>query len=215
MKNRGLIAKKIGMTRMVDSEGQMIPVTLLSVEPQKVTKLLTPEKDGGHGIQVGYYVKPERLLNKPDLTRLRKANITDNFTRFCEFRLEKPMDGLELGAPVTADFLKDVSAVDVTGVTKGKGFQGALKRWHSARGRMTHGSRFHRRPGSLGNRSTPGRVFKGKKIPGHMGCKQRTIQNLVVVEVDTTANVIALRGSVPGHRECYVVLRPSVKLRSK
>ncbi len=190
----------------------MIPVTLLQVEQQKVTKILTPEKEGYHGIQVGYYTKPERLLNKPDLTRLRKANIQDNFTRFCEFRLEKPMDGVELGGLLTAEFLKEVSAVDVVGVTKGCGFQGAIKRWNASRGRMTHGSRYHRRPGSLGTRTTPGRVFPGKKVPGHMGDERCTIQNLRVVDVDLETNVIAVKGSVPGHRDGFVVLKPSVKL---
>ena len=190
----------------------MIPVTLLLVEQQRVTKVLTPEKNGYHGIQVGYYDKAERLLNKPDLTRLRKANITDNFTRFCEFRLDKPMEGMELGTQLTADFLKEIAAVDVVGVSIGRGFQGAIKRWNAARGRMTHGSRYHRRPGSLGTRTTPGRVFPGKKVPGHLGDERCTIQNLRVVDIDLESNVIAVRGSVPGHRDGYVVLKPSVKL---
>lgn len=212
MNTRGLIAKKVGMTRMVDAEGQMIPVTLLQIEQQKVTKVLTPEKNGYHGIQVGYYAKPERLMNKPDITRLRKASIQDNFTRFCEFRLEQPVEGMELGAQLTADFLKEIASVDVVGVSKGRGFQGAIKRWNASRGRMTHGSRYHRRPGSLGTRTTPGRVFPGKKVPGHLGDERCTIQNLRVVDINLDANVIAVKGSVPGHRDGYLVVKPSVKL---
>lgn len=208
----GLIAKKIGMSRIVDERGQMIPVTLLEVQNQKVTKLLTAERDGYHAIQVGFYEKREKLLNKADVSRLRKSSITENFSRFKEIRLEAaPEANLAVGAPLDASMLDGVKAVDVTGFSKGRGFQGAVKRWGAAIGRMTHGSRFHRSPGSLGTRTTPGRVFKGKHQPGRMGNAQRTILNLDLVDVNTDSNVIAIKGSVPGHRDGYLVIRPSIK----
>lgn len=207
---QGLIAKKVGMTRVLDEQGQMIPVTLLKVEDQKITKVLTADRDGYHGVQVGYYQKPERKLNKPDLTRLRKSGIDSNFTRFKEYRLESAAE-IELGADLTASLLSEVKVVDVTGVTKGHGFEGSITRWGHKTGRRTHGSHFHRRPGSLGQRTTPGRVYKNKEMPGHMGSAQRTIQNLTVVDVDVEANVIALKGSVPGHRDGFVIVKPSVK----
>lgn len=209
---QGLIVTKIGMTRMVSATGEFVPVTLLKVEDQKVTKVLTPEKEGYLAYQVGYFVKPEHRLNKPDLSRLRKANIDDNFARFKEFRLSAPVAGFEIGAAVTAKMLEGVSAVDITGLTKGRGFQGAIKRWGVRSGRETHGSMYHRRPGSLGQRSTPGKVFKNKHMPGHYGDEQITIQNLDVMDVDLENNVVAVRGSVPGHRHAYLVVRPSLKI---
>lgn len=207
----GIIAKKVGMTRVLDDAGQMVPVTLLKIEEQSITKILTPEKDGYHGIQIGYYVKPEHRLNKPDTARLKKANIEKTFSKFKEFRLSQDIEGFEVGKALDASALGEVSAVDVTGITKGHGFEGAITRWGHATGRRTHGSHFHRRPGSLGMRSTPGRVFKNKKMPGHMGVAQRTIQNLKVVDIDADSNVIALKGSVPGHRDGFVVVKPSIK----
>jgi large subunit ribosomal protein L3 len=213
MTTTGIIAKKIGMTRMVDAEGQMTPVTLLQVEPQRVTKILTPERDGYHGIQVGYYVKSEKHLNKPDIHRLRKASIADNFTRFKEFRLEGAPEGVEVGTAMSAGLLEGVPAIDATGITKGRGFAGAHQLHNAAVGRMSHGSRFHRSPGSLGMRSTPGRVFKNRPQPGHMGTDQVTVQNLDVMDIDTENNVIAVRGSVPGHRDGFLVLAPSVKIK--
>lgn len=207
---RALIAKKIGMTRIV-SEGQMIPITLLQVEDQVVTKILTPERDGYHGFQVGYMPKPEHRLNKPDLTRLKKTGVELGYSRFKEFRTEGPEDSLKLGSSLPVSLLEDVKVVDVTGITKGRGFEGSITRWGHKTGRRTHGSHFHRRPGSLGQRTTPGRVYKNKGMPGHMGAVQRTVQNLTVIDIDPEANVIAIKGSVPGHRDGYLVVKPSVK----
>lgn len=198
---------------MLDEQGRMIPVTLLKVEDQEVTKLLTSEKDGYLGVQVGYYVKPERKLTKPDLGRLKGAGIEACYTRFREYRMDD-LGELAVGAKLNASLLTGVSAVDVTGVTKGHGFEGAITRWGHKTGRRTHGSHFHRRPGSLGQRTTPGRVYKNKEMPGHMGSAQRTIQNLRVMDVDVEANVIALKGSVPGHRDGFVIVKPSTKLKA-
>ena len=214
MTTAGLIAKKIGMTRMVDAEGQMTAVTLLQVEPQKVTKLLTEERDGYLGYQIGYFPKREKHLNKADITRLRKSDITDNFSRFKEFRVQQLGELLVGTAVEFTKFFEGVSSVDVTGITKGCGFSGAHKRWNSAVGRMSHGSRFHRRPGSLGMRSTPGRVFKNRHQPGQEGNTQTTIQNLQVLDVDQTNNVVAVRGSVPGHKDGFLIVRPSIKVQS-
>jgi large subunit ribosomal protein L3 len=209
----GLIAKKVGMTRVLDAEGQMIPVTLLKVEGQKVTKVLTPERDGYHGVQVGYYEKAERKLVKADVARLRKVSVSENFTRFKEIRTEGPVEGLEMGAGISAAQFQDVGSVDVTGITKGHGFEGAITRWGHSSGRRSHGSNFYRLPGSLGMRTTPGRVFKNKEVPGHMGMLQVTIQNLKVVDIDAEANVIAIKGSVPGMRNGFVFVKPSVKAK--
>lgn len=208
----GLIAKKVGMTRVVDENGNMVPVTLLSVDNQKITKICTPEKEGYHAVQVGYYEKREKRLTKPDVARLRKAGVNENYARFKEFRTEGALEGVELGTAVeVASILEGVKSVDVTGISKGRGFQGAVRRWGHATGRRTHGSRFHRRPGSLGQCTTPSRVYKNKGMPGHMGAKQRTVQNLVVLKVDAENNVIAVKGSIPGHNDGYLVVKPSVK----
>ncbi len=208
----GLIAKKIGMTRVVDGDtGLLTPVTLLEVVDQKVTKLLTVPRDGYTAVQVGYYAKKEHRLKRPDITRLRKVSVEENFSRFREFRVEKPLDGLEVGAAWTLD-LAQLKFVDVTGITKGHGFESPISRYGYKTGRRTHGSHFHRRPGSLGQRTTPGRVFKGKGMPGHMGCVSRTIQNLKVLDVED-GKLIAVKGSIPGHRDGFVVLSPSVKAK--
>jgi large subunit ribosomal protein L3 len=208
---KGLVAKKIGMTRMVDKDGRMIAVTLLQVEKQKITKILTEARDGYDAYQVGYYEKADKNLTKADIGRLRKLSLSENFSKFREFRTEKPLAGVEIGHNLTTSVLDGVTAVDVTGLTKGRGFTGSVKRWDTACGRMSHGSRFHRRPGSLGTRTTPGRVFKGKPVHGHYGVEQVTIQNLGVVDVDAENNLIALRGAVPGHRNCYLLVNPTVK----
>ena len=207
----GLVAKKIGMTRMVDQSGQMIAVTLLQIQNQKVTKILTKDRDGYDAYQVGYFEKAEKNLAKPDVARLRKVNVTDNFARFKEFRTEVPVSGVELGSSLTTSILDGVSSVDVIGITKGRGFSGSIKRWDTACGRMSHGSRFHRSPGSLGTRTTPGRVFHGKPVPGHYGVEQVTIQNLKVMDVDADNSLVAVRGAVPGHRNGYLFIKPSIK----
>ncbi|MGE0171561.1 MAG: 50S ribosomal protein L3 [Oligoflexales bacterium] len=216
MMTHGLLAKKIGMTRVVDDNGNMVPVTLLQIEKQGVTKIITPERDGGHGIQIGYNVKAEKKLTKADVTRLRKVQVDSNFSKFKEFRFqEAPKTEFTLNQILTAELLTGITSVDVTGFTKGRGFTGALRRWNSACGRMTHGSRFHRRPGSLGMRSTPGRVFKNKHQPGQWGNEQTTVRNLSVVDIDTSNNVVALKGSVPGFRDGFVIISPSTKSVSK
>lgn len=208
--DKGLIAKKIGMTRVVDEQGDFVPVTLLQVEPQKVTKVLDKERDGYCGYQVGYATKKAKSLTKADVNRLRKVEVEDNFSSFCEFRTDEDC-ARQVGELLNHEVLKDTPFLDITGLTKGRGFQGAVKRWNSSIGRMTHGSRFHRRPGSLGQCTTPGRVFKNKKQPGHMGTNQVTLKNLQVVRIDSVNNLIAVKGSVPGHNNSYLKLVPTNK----
>jgi large subunit ribosomal protein L3 len=212
MNVNGMIAKKVGMTRMFDAEGNMCAVTLLQIENQKVTKILKQDKDGYEAVQVGYYIKPEHRLNKPDLARLRKAGINENYSKFQEIRANAgELEGVELGLALTAESFAEVKSVDVSGVTKGRGFTGAVARWGAKTGRRTHGSHFHRRPGSLGQCTTPGRVYKNKHMPGHHGNAAKTVQNLRVLDVDTENNVIAVAGSVAGHRDGFVYVRPTVK----
>lgn len=207
--NKGLIVRKIGMTRAVDAAGEMIPITLLKVEDQTVTKILELQRDGYHGYQVGFVQKAEKNLTKPDVYRLRKVKVDENYSRFKEFRCAQAVSGLELGAKVTAELLQAVTTLDVTGITKGRGFQGSVKRWNSAIGPKGHGSRFHRRPGSLGQNSSPARVYKNKHQPGHLGVENVTIKNIQVFDIDVAQNVIAVKGSVPGHREGFLAIRPS------
>lgn len=208
---KGIIAKKVGMTRMVDKEGRMIAVTLLHVEKQKITKVLTKQKDGYDAYQVGFYEKAERKLNKADVARLRKVQIVESFSNFKEFRLDGALDGAEIGHELKADMFEGIQCIDVTGITKGRGFTGSVKRWDTACGRMSHGSRFHRSPGSLGTRTTPGRVFRGKPVPGHYGVEQVTVQNLRVVDVDKNLSLLAVKGAVPGHKNSYLVVNPTIK----
>lgn len=207
--NKGLIVKKVGMTRVVDDSGNVIPVTLLQVTDQKVTKVLTQERDGYTGFQIGFQPKKEKNLNKPDIFRLRKSDIDTNFSKFKEIRTDGPVEGFEVGTPLSAELFEGVSRVDVTGFSTGKGFQGAVKRWGATIGRMTHGSRFHRRPGSLGQCTSPGRVMKNKHQPGRTGGDRTTVLNLRVVEVDKENNCLVVKGSVPGKGTRYLEVRPS------
>ena len=209
----GLIVKKVGMTRVIDDNGRYIPVTLVEVDNQKVTKILTPERDGYHGIQVGYYAKKEKQLTKPDFIRLQKAGISDCYSRFTEFRLDSAVEGLELGTELTSAGLEGVTSIDVVGITKGRGFQGVIKRWGFSTGSRTHGSMYHRRTGSLGSNTTPGRVYKNKKMPGCMGAERITIKNLKIVSIE--GNVIAVKGSVPGPKTGFVVVKSAVKTDEK
>jgi len=212
MKTAGLIAKKVGMTRMVDAKGVLTAVTLLQIEQQRVTKVMTADRDGYTGFQVGYHTKKEKALHKPDVSRLRKANVQENYAKFKEFRADKVEH--ELGHEFGVSVLEGVTAVDITGISKGCGFSGAHKRWNSAHGRMSHGSRFHKSPGSLGMRATPGKVMKNRHQPGQHGNAQVTIQNLDVLDIDAANNTVAVRGSVPGHRDAFLVIRPSIKVKA-
>lgn len=206
---KGILGRKIGMTQVFTKSGKLIPVTVVEVEPNVITQIKTKENDGYEAIQLGFDTKREKLATKASVGITNKANTTPK--RF--FREIRGVDvsKYSLGQEVKVDIFAEGEMVDVTGTTKGKGFQGVIKRHGQSRGPMGHGSMYHRRPGSMGSTSTPGRVFKGKKLPGHMGMETVTIQNLEVVRVDLDKNVILVKGSVPGNKGAILKIRNSVK----
>ena len=209
----GLVGRKVGMTR-IPHEDELAAVTLIKIEAQKVTAVMNEAKNGYHALQISYDTCKEKKLRQAERGRLRKAGITENFARSKEFRSEQPLPDNCVGTALTIDMLKDVKLLDVQGIVKGRGFQGAVKRWGHKTGKRTHGSRFHRRPGSLGGRAAPARVFKNKKLPGQMGNVNRTIQNLPVLAIDNEQNLVAVKGSVPGQRGGFVILKPAVKAKA-
>ena len=204
----GLLGKKIGMTSVFSAEGKNVPCTVIEAGPCVVTQVKTVEKDGYEAVQLGFQDKKEKHTTKPLMGHFKKAGVTPkkHLAEFKEFETE-----LNLGDTITVEMFNDATFVDVVGTSKGKGFQGVIKRHGQHRGPMGHGSMYHRRPGSMGSTSTPGRVFKGKKLPGHMGAETVTIQNLEVVAVDLDKNVILVRGSVPGVNGAILKIRQSVK----
>ena len=206
---KGILGRKIGMTSVFATNGKITPVTVIEVEPNVVSQIKTKEKDGYEAIQLAAFDKREKLSNKPATGHLKKANTTPK--RFLkEFRGVNISD-YQLGQVIDASIFTVGEMVDVTGTSKGKGFQGVIKRHGQSRGPMGHGSMYHRRPGSMGSTSTPGRVFKGKKLPGHMGHVTVTIQNLDVVAVDMDKNVILVKGSVPGAKGAILKIKSAVK----
>ena len=206
---RGLIGRKVGMTQIFDEEGKVIPVTAIEVGPCTVTQIKTVEQDGYTAVQLGFGEVKERKLNKPELGHLSKNKLAPKkYLR--EFRLDS-VEGMKVGDELKADVFAVGDKVDVQGTSKGKGFQGVIKRHGQSRGPMGHGSMYHRRPGSMGPTSTPGRVFPGKNLPGHMGVETVTIQNLEVVKVDLDKNVILVKGSVPGTKGAILKVKSSVK----
>lgn len=210
---RFMIGKKLGMTQIFNDNGMSIPVTAVLAGPVTVVQIKTVENDGYESVCVGFEDIPERKLNKPDKGIFDKTGVsTKRYLK--EFRVDdiaKYSIGQEL--TVSDMFTTDVK-VDVTGVTKGKGFAGTIKRYGTARGRETHGSHFHRRPGSMGACSSPGRVFKGKKLPGHMGVNKVTIQNLDVVKADKERNVLLIKGAVPGPKKGLLIIKTAVKSKA-
>lgn len=205
-----ILGEKIGMTQIFNEDGTIIPVTAIKAGPCTVIQNKTEEKDGYNAIKVGFTDKKETRMNKPDLGQFKKANVSaKRYVR--EFRLndsEKYQVGQEIKA---SDMFKPGDRVDITGVSKGKGFQGAVKRWGQARGPMGHGSMYHRRPGSMGAGSNPSRVFKGKKLPGHMGAVRVTVQNLDVVRIDDQNNIMLVKGAVPGPKGGLLIIKDTVK----
>ena len=204
-----IIGKKVGMTQVFDEHGKVIPVTVIEAGPCVISQVKSVETDGYNAIQLGFGDVKESKVNKPIKGHFSKAKIAPK-KHLREFRVDS-VEGVEVGTEVKADTFVAGDKIDVQGTTKGKGFQGVIKRHGQSRGPMGHGSMYHRRPGSMGPTSTPGRVFKGKKLPGHMGRVTVTIQNLDVVKVDMDKNVILLKGSVPGAKGAILKLRTSVK----
>ncbi len=205
----GILGKKIGMTQIFNEDGVMVPVTVVEAGPMVVTQLKTVENDGYQAVQVGFGETKEKSLNKPQKGHFAKAGVgLKKFVR--EFRSED-VANYSLAQELNVTMFEAGQKVDVTGTSKGKGFQGPIKRHNQSRGPMSHGSRYHRGPGSMGAASDPSRVFKGKKLAGHMGAVTRTIQNLEVVRVDVEKNLILIKGSIPGPKKGLVVVKKAIK----
>ena len=206
---KALIGKKVGMTQIFDENGVVIPVTVIEAGPCVVAQVKTLENDGYEAVQLGFGEVKEKHLNKPVKGHFAKANVVAK-KHLREFRLDS-IEGIKVGDELKADIFAAGEKIDVQGTSKGKGFQGVIKRHGQHRGPMGHGSMYHRRPGSMGATSTPGRVFKGKKLPGHMGRVTVTIQNLDVVKVDMDKNVILVKGSVPGAKGSILKIKSAIK----
>ena len=204
--------EKAGMTRVFDSKGNHIPVTVVKIIPNYITQVKTIEKDGYESYQIGYGSKKEKLVSKPIKGHVKKSKIEiclDNFSEFKSPGLEVTKDNV--GKAVAVSNFKEDTYIDVTAVTKGKGFQGVIKKYGFSGGPAAHGSHFHRGTGSIGNRATPGRVFKGKKMPGRMGGKNQTVQNLKIHEINLDKGYILIKGSVPGAKGGFVKVSKAVK----
>ncbi|MCY6957360.1 50S ribosomal protein L3 [Clostridium brassicae] len=206
---KAIIGRKLGMTQIFDENGKVIPVTVVEAGPCAVVQKKSEEKDGYNAIQIGFGEIREKLVNKPVKGHFAKAGVA--LKRIVkEFRLEN-IDEYEVGNEIKADVFVAGDKVDVSGVSKGKGFQGTIKRWNMHRGPMAHGSKYHRAVGSMGASSFPSRTFKNKKMPGHMGNKKTTVLNLQVVKVMPEKNVILIKGGIPGPNKGYVVIKDTVK----
>lgn len=222
---KAILAKKLGMTQVFDENGELVPVTVLEAGPCVVTQIKTKENDGYDAVQVGFYDIPEKAvqkdkqghksvahrhgINKAEMGHLAKAGVpAKKYVR--EFRFENCGD-YKLAQEIKADIFAEGDKIDATAITKGHGFESAIKRFGQHRGPMAHGSKFHRHQGSNGTSSTPSRVFKGKGMPGHMGSVQATVQNLDVVRVDAENNLLLVRGAVPGAKKALVTIKESVK----
>ena len=209
----GLVGKKCGMTRIFTDAGESIPVTLIEATPNRITQVKTVESDGYSAVQVTIGAKRAALVNKPLAGHYAKAKVVAG-RGLWEFRVDaKELGKYSVGGELKADeVFKAGQIVDVAGVTKGKGFQGTIKRWNFTMGDATHGNSLsHRSPGSIGQRQTPGRVFPGKKMAGHMGNARQSMMNLEVVKIDAERHLIAIRGSVPGAPGGNVIIRPAAK----
>jgi len=211
-KNIGIVGRKAGMSRIFTEDGRSIPVTVIEASPNRITQVKTVETDGYTAVQVTAGAKRAALVNKPLAGHYAKAKVEAG-RGLWEFRIEdKDAGNYEVGTEIKADVFTVGQLVDVAGITKGKGFQGTIKRHHFKMGDATHGNSLsHRSPGSIGQRQTPGRVFPGKKMAGHMGAVQQTMQNLEVVKVDAERGLIAIKGSVPGAPGGNVIVRPTSK----
>ena len=225
---KGILATKIGMTQIFSEDGVLIPVTVLQAGPCVVTQVKTVENDGYSAVQVGFVDKKERIVNKDKSGRKEiihrhgvnkamkghfdKAGVSaKRFVR--EFKFENAQD-YTLGSEIKADMFEAGDKIDASAISKGKGFQGAIKRHGQHRGPMSHGSKFHRHQGSNGACSSPSRVFKGKGMPGHMGCVKVTVQNLEVVRVDAERNLLLVKGSVPGPKKALITIKEAVKAQA-
>lgn len=211
----GLVGRKVGMTRVFQEDGASVPVTVIEVTANRVTQVKTEETDGYRALQVTTGEKKANRVNKPLAGHYAKAGV-DAGRGLWEFRLENGEgEAFTVGSEITVELFAETKKVDVTGTSKGKGFQGAIKRWNFSMQDATHGnSRSHRAPGSIGQNQSPGRVFKGKKMAGQMGNKQVTVQTLDVVRVDAERGLLLVRGAVPGAIGGDVIVKPAVKVKA-
>lgn len=205
---KGILGKKLGMTQIFTEAGNVVPVTVVEAGPVVVTQIKTTEKEGYNAVQVGFADAKEKSLNKPQKGHLAAANVLKKHLK--EFRMDS-VEEFTVGQEMKADIFTAGEMIDVTGTSKGKGFQGPIKRHGQSRGPESHGSRYHRRPGSMGACSFPGRVFKNKKLAGHMGSVTVTVQNLEVVKVDADKNLILVKGAIPGPKGSVVTIKEAVK----
>ena len=206
---KAILATKVGMTQIFNENGALVPVTVLQAGPCVVTQVKTEENDGYKAVQVGFVDKREKLVNKPQKGHFDKAGVS--YKRYVrEFRFENAEE-YSVKDEIKAEIFAAGDKIDATAISKGKGFQGAIKRHGQHRGPMAHGSKFHRHAGSNGAASDPSKVFKGKKMPGHMGAKKITIQNLEIVRVDVENNLLLVKGAVPGPKKSLVTIKESVK----
>ncbi len=204
---KGILGRKIGMTQIFTEAGEVVPVTVVEAGPVVVTQVKTIENDGYNAVQVGFVDAKEKSLNKPQKGHLAAANTLKKHLK--EFRVDS-VEEYTVGQEIKADLFAAGEMIDVTGISKGKGFQGPIKRHGQSRGPESHGSRYHRRPGSMGACSYPGRVFKNKKLAGHMGSVKVTVQNLEVVRVDADKNFILVKGAIPGPKGSMVTIKEAV-----
>ncbi|HWQ43727.1 MAG TPA: 50S ribosomal protein L3 [Desulfosporosinus sp.] len=208
--SKGILGKKIGMTQVFTAEGRVVPVTVIEAGPCPVVQKKTVARDGYNAIQLGFSVLRESLSNKPRKGHFQKASLKPmRYIR--EFRVAD-VESFEIGQEVKVDLFTVGDKIDVVGTSKGKGFAGMIKRHNASRGPMAHGSKYHRRTGSLGAKG-PARVFKGRKLPGRMGGERVTVQNLEVVRVDVDKNLILIKGAVPGANKSMIILKPSAKAK--
>ena len=205
---KGILGRKLGMTQVFTAEGNVIPVTVIEAGPCVVMQKKDLENDGYESIQIGFADKKEKNANKPEAGHAKKANTAPK--RYVREIRGVDLASVEVGQELKADIFAEGEFVDVTGISKGKGFQGNIKRWGQSRGPMSHGSRYHRRPGSMGSIQA-NRVPKGKRLPGHMGHDTVTIQKLEIVKVDIERNVLLVKGSIPGPKKGFVQIKQSVK----
>ena len=206
---KAILATKVGMTQIFNEDGVLVPVTVLQAGPCVVTQVKTEDNDGYKAVQVGFVDKREKLVTKPVKGHFDKAGVS--YKRYVrEFRFENAEE-YSVKDEIKADIFAAGDKIDATAISKGKGFQGAIKRHGQHRGPMTHGSKFHRHQGSNGSATTPGRVFKGKGMPGQMGNKRITIQNLEIVKIDVDNNLILVKGAVPGPKKSLVTIKETVK----
>lgn len=207
--DKAILGKKVGMTQIFSEEGQLIPVTVVEAGPCLVVQKKEEETDGYSSVQLGYGDVKERRVNKPSKGHFDKAGVAYR-KHLKEFRLANASE-YEVGQEVKVDIFQAGDKIDVTGTSKGKGFAGVIKRWNQHRGPMAHGSKYHRSPGSMGGSSTPSKVFKGKKLPGQMGNKTITVQNLEIVRVDVENNLLLIKGAVPGIKGALLSIKDTVK----